>query len=60
MIAVYHWEQGNQFALYVIDVANSNTETLLQACKDQGYPIPAIGDEVLFLEYNRIVDQTYI
>jgi hypothetical protein len=60
MIAVYHWEQGSQYALYVIDVIDSDTETLLKACKDQGYPIPDDGDEVVFLQDNKIVDQRFI
>ena len=59
MIAVYHWV-GGPFELYVLDVADSNSETFFQACKDQSYPIPDKGTEVLFLENNRVVDQTLI
>jgi len=54
MIAVYHWV-GGQNQLYVIDVADSTTETFLKACKDQEYPIPDEGTEVVFLENNEVI-----
>lgn len=59
MLAVYHW-QGGPYELYVIDVADSSTETFLKACKEQEYPIPDDGTEVLFLQDNKIVDQRFI
>jgi hypothetical protein len=59
MIAVYHWK-GGPHELYVIDVSDTYTETFLTACKDQEYPIPDSGTEVLFLENNKIVEQRFI
>jgi len=60
MIAIYHWEQGKQFALYAIEVADSETETFFKAVRKQNYPIPDDGSEILFLENNQIVDQRFI